>query len=482
MNNRVQPDSTASRLVEPRASDARVSSRPASIDALFAQALASVAATFAPASTPTLNGIPTASNATAPTGRSEAKRKLTEPESREATRSPADDRPHNPAVLDVSTPMSAAQHARQELRRASDSGAANDAPTLSDPADADSVEERSSPDMRAAKATTTQTQGGRDESRATDQADPRQEAGRATSAARSSNSACPNAASNRSGDQHASNPTSGSQMSATVPVVSPTNATTARAGGQVAATSAKIDAPAGAASGSASGSASGAASGKADPMAALGARSSRVRFTAELPANQAAPRSASLPDQVARGLATLLRHQGGRVTIRLTPETLGQIKINLKIEDARVWATFQPSSDASRDAINQSLASLRASLESRGLVVERLEVVPTDLANFGHSLRDSNHQAHSPDGRGQPSDPNATGSPSGSHSGAQSGDGGAGQGFGTHRSPGTSADGEQAQASDTELLPDSLGSAVIFMDESPSESGMARRLRLDAVA
>lgn len=217
-------------------------------------------------------------------------------------------------------------------------------------------------------------------------------------------------------------------------------------------------------------------------LGALGARSSRVRFTAELPANQAAPRTGSLPDQVARGLATLLRHQGGSVTIRLTPESLGQIKINLKIEDAHVWATFQPSSDASHDAINQSLASLRAALESRGLVVERLEVVPTGLANFEQSLRDSNHQSNSPEGQNQPSDPNATASQLDSQSGSHSGQGGPGQGLGAQGTSGVSAAGEQAQASDTELLPDSIGSAAIFMEESPSESGMARRLRLDAVA
>ncbi len=477
MNNRVQPDSNSSRLVDPRASGAGESPRPASIDALFAQALASVAATFAPGSTSTLGGIPAASNASAPTGRSEAKRKLTEPESRESAGSRPDERPHDPAVLDVNTPMSAAQHARQELRRASDSGAANDAPSLSDPPGEDGTGRRLNPDLPAAKATTIQSPGARDEPQAADVTDLRQEAGGTTSWARSGSSAGPNAAGNPAGGQNASNSTAGSQTAATVPVVSPVNATSAPAGGPGTASPAKIEA--------AAGSASGAASGKADPMAALGAlgaRSSRVRLTQELPSNQAATRSASLPDQVARGLATLLRHQGGRVTIRLTPESLGQIKINLKIEDARVWATFQPSSDASRDAINQSLASLRASLESRGLVVERLEVVPTGLANFEQSLRDSNHQASSPDGRGQPSDPNATGSQSGSHSDAHSGDSGAGQGLGAQNSSRTSASDERALADDTEPLPDSIGPSAIFMEQSPSDSGMARRLRLDAVA
>lgn len=215
-------------------------------------------------------------------------------------------------------------------------------------------------------------------------------------------------------------------------------------------------------------------------LGALSARSPRLRFTTESAQNQAAPRSASLPDQVARGLATLLRHQGGSVTIRLTPETLGQIKIHLKIEDAHVWATFQPSSDASHEAIDQSLASLRSSLESRGLIVERLEVVPSGVANFEQSLRDSNHQSNSPGEHhpGDQSDPHSAGSQSGSQPGRDR----MGHGQGDRGSTSAAAIHERISSTDTELLPDSIGSASVFMEESPSESGMARRLRLDAVA
>ncbi len=261
------------------------------------------------------------------------------------------------------------------------------------------------------------------------------------------------------------------QNGAVAPLATATNAVGAPASAQAAASApGKVDA------------AGWVAAGKADPMVALGAlgaRSSRVRFTAESTANQAAPRSASLPDQVARGLATLLRHQGGSVTLRLTPETLGQIKINLKIEDAHVWATFQPSSEASRDAINQSLASLRAALESRGLVVERLELAPAGLANFEQSLRGPNLHSSSP---GEPSlshqgDQSATGSQTGSHAGERE----ARQNLGASASSLSGAQ-DVTSTSDTELLPDSIGSALMLVEDSPSESGMARRLRLDAVA
>ena len=472
MNNRVQPDSNASRFVEPRASGAADSSRTPSIDALFAQALASVAASFAPGSMPALNGVPTTSASSAPTGRSEAKRKLTEPESRDAVPSRSDDRAHDPAVLDVNTPMSAAQNARQELRRVSDSGAADGAPSLSDPAPSDSAAERPSQGAPATSQSSSQSEGGRGDSQAADQADTRQATATTSGATRSSSSPGSGGTSNQSSGQNAGGSPTTPQNAAVTPLAATTNSAAARSDTQAAASAVgKVEA--------AGGAASGGAGAKADPMAALGAlgaRSSRVRFTTESTPNQAAPRSASLPDQVARGLATLLRHQGGSVTIRLTPESLGQIKINLKIEDAHVWATFQPSSDASHEAIDQSLASLRSSLESRGLIVERLEVVPSGVANFEQSLRDSNHQSSSPGEQRQSdqSDPNGAGSQSGSQPGQDgSGDRGSASAAPTNR---------QDSPSGTELLPDSIGTASLFTEESPSESGMARRLRLDAVA
>lgn len=163
--------------------------------------------------------------------------------------------------------------------------------------------------------------------------------------------------------------------------------------------------------------------------------------------------------------------------MRLTPESLGQIKIHLKIEEAHVWATFQPSSDASHDAIDQTLASLRATLESRGLIVERLEVLPSGLANFDQTLRDSNHQSNSPGAPGpsQQNDPNAAGS--------QSGQSGSGQSPGNRSSASTAAPmNDQNSSSDTELIPDPIGPASLFMEDSLSEFGMARRLRLDAMA
>ncbi len=162
--------------------------------------------------------------------------------------------------------------------------------------------------------------------------------------------------------------------------------------------------------------------------------------------------------------------------IRLTPETLGQIKINLKIEDSRVWATFQPSSDSSRAAIDQSLAALRTSLEARGLVVERLELAPSGMTHFEQSLRDPGHREPSSESwTASQSDPNAPGS----HDG--------GQADGRREAPGHDSAGG-AMGSSRGLGDDGVpgddwrAAPTMFVEESPSGVGLARRLRLDAVA
>lgn len=78
--------------------------------------------------------------------------------------------------------------------------------------------------------------------------------------------------------------------------------------------------------------------------------------------------------QVARGLASALKAKDGEVTLRLTPDTLGTVRITLRIEDQQVRATIETSTLAARDLLSKGVESLRAGLERRGLEVDRLEV------------------------------------------------------------------------------------------------------------
>jgi hypothetical protein len=81
-----------------------------------------------------------------------------------------------------------------------------------------------------------------------------------------------------------------------------------------------------------------------------------------------------LAAQAMRGLAALLRNKGGRVTMRLTPEALGELKVSMRLDKDRVWARIEASSESARDLLKDQGGSLRSALEARGLKVERLEI------------------------------------------------------------------------------------------------------------
>ncbi len=75
-----------------------------------------------------------------------------------------------------------------------------------------------------------------------------------------------------------------------------------------------------------------------------------------------------------RGFAALLSRQGGRVTLRLAPESLGQMTIQLDVKQGVVKADFAVEHRAAQEELNRALPMLRASLEARGLSVSRLDV------------------------------------------------------------------------------------------------------------
>lgn len=86
---------------------------------------------------------------------------------------------------------------------------------------------------------------------------------------------------------------------------------------------------------------------------------------------------ARLEAQIARGLAAALRQREGRVTIRLTPELLGKLRVDLEISADRITAQIAASTDQARRLLEDNVVSLRTALEATGLGVERIEVVGT---------------------------------------------------------------------------------------------------------
>ncbi len=78
--------------------------------------------------------------------------------------------------------------------------------------------------------------------------------------------------------------------------------------------------------------------------------------------------------QIQRGLAQVLRQQGGTLTMKLTPHELGEIRIALQIQQSRVTGTIDAQTIAARDLLRSNMDALKASLEQRGVTVDRLEV------------------------------------------------------------------------------------------------------------
>ena len=78
--------------------------------------------------------------------------------------------------------------------------------------------------------------------------------------------------------------------------------------------------------------------------------------------------------RLARGLQSAIQHNGGAVTLRLSPPELGTVRIELNVTGSRVAAQLHTQNDAARNMLQQQLAQLRGGLEAQGLQVERLSV------------------------------------------------------------------------------------------------------------
>lgn len=85
-----------------------------------------------------------------------------------------------------------------------------------------------------------------------------------------------------------------------------------------------------------------------------------------------------MPNQVARGLAAAVRQRDGTLTLRLSPESLGDIKIQVRVESGQVSAHISAQTEQARHLLSESAPTLRSALEAHGLVVERIDVAPAE--------------------------------------------------------------------------------------------------------
>lgn len=75
-----------------------------------------------------------------------------------------------------------------------------------------------------------------------------------------------------------------------------------------------------------------------------------------------------------QGLSLALKEGGGTATVRLAPESLGQLAIKLTVQDGEVTVRAQTQTDSARELLADSVPALKEALESKGLHVRELHV------------------------------------------------------------------------------------------------------------
>ena len=106
---------------------------------------------------------------------------------------------------------------------------------------------------------------------------------------------------------------------------------------------------------------------------------------------------------VARGMNAVLRQGGGSLTMRLSPATLGEVRIEMSMQGGRVSVQFDVGSVAAYEAIRGQVSELRQSLEQRGMTVERVEThISPALARSAQSESGSQQRSGDQPNSGDP--------------------------------------------------------------------------------
>lgn len=107
-----------------------------------------------------------------------------------------------------------------------------------------------------------------------------------------------------------------------------------------------------------------------------------------------------VPTQVSRSLASIIARGGGRLTLRLSPRALGDVRVEVHVRDGAAGAVFRTENESARDLLNNHLDALRSALEQRGIRVERLEVVGPHSESDGSTHAEARFEGREPFDRG----------------------------------------------------------------------------------
>ena len=99
-----------------------------------------------------------------------------------------------------------------------------------------------------------------------------------------------------------------------------------------------------------------------------------------------------------RGLAAAVRQNGGSITIKMVPEALGALRIQMSISGGAVDVQFDATTEQAREVLHRNIESLRQSLTNKGLGVERMQV---NLQTSGHDALDNRNGGDRQNGQEQ---------------------------------------------------------------------------------
>jgi len=80
-------------------------------------------------------------------------------------------------------------------------------------------------------------------------------------------------------------------------------------------------------------------------------------------------------DQVVKGLALKVQGDNSEVRIRLEPESLGEVVVSMRMENGKLQAQIDVSQAGVKGVLEGNLGQLRQALNTRGIEVQRLDVV-----------------------------------------------------------------------------------------------------------
>lgn len=99
---------------------------------------------------------------------------------------------------------------------------------------------------------------------------------------------------------------------------------------------------------------------------------------------------AKLVQRVSRGFQQL-GSNGGQIRMRLAPDQLGSVQLQMKLQNGELSGTMVTQTEAASQALREQLPQLRSSLESQGIRLDRMEIQTEAAANA--------QDASTPDGR-----------------------------------------------------------------------------------